>query len=261
MKASVLSLLGVAAAVSAGHYHGEKPSTTSTVYATSVYTITSCKPEVTDCPEKGSVTTDYISLYTTVCPLETESSTYPPTSTEAPWTTSTIYYTTEYTVTACPPTVTNCPVGSKTTETLTTTTYCPVTTEYPTYPPTEYLTYPPSQPSGPSYPPSKASGIVAPPSKPSYPAIPPPVYTTETISTCVPTVITSIYTITAAPAGPTYPVAPVGSGYPAAPPKPYSTGASTGSYPVSSTVPFTGAASANKVGGLMMAVGLVAALL
>jgi chitinase len=41
----------------------------STVYATSVYTITSCAATVTDCPARiGSVTTDIISLYTTWCP-------------------------------------------------------------------------------------------------------------------------------------------------------------------------------------------------
>ncbi len=41
----------------------------STVYATSVYTITSCAATVTNCPARiGSVTTDIISLYTTWCP-------------------------------------------------------------------------------------------------------------------------------------------------------------------------------------------------
>jgi hypothetical protein len=41
----------------------------STVYSTSVYTITSCAATVTNCPARiGSVTTDIISLYTTWCP-------------------------------------------------------------------------------------------------------------------------------------------------------------------------------------------------
>ena len=255
MKASVVSLLGVAAAVSAGY---DKPSTTSTVYTTSVYTITSCAASVTDCPERGSVTTDIISLYTTICPVtETETpSSYtkvpPPTSTEVPWTTSTIYTTTEYTITACPAYVTNCPVGSKTTEVLTSTTYCPVTSSYPAAPPAYSA-------SGVPYPPSSPSAPVSPPSKPSYPAIPPPVLTTVYETTCVPTVITSIYTVTGTPAQtPTYPASGVIT-------KPYSTGSPTGgSYPVgpqNSTVPFTGAAGANKVGGLLMAVGLAAALL
>lgn len=254
MKTSVLSLLGVAAAVSAGY--GDK-STTSTVYTTSVYTITSCAPTVTDCPERGSVTTDIISLYTTICPVtETETNSKPPpppTSSEVPYTTSTIYTTTEYTITACPPTVTNCPYGSKTTETYTTTTYCPVSSTY----------VPP--------PISTSSGLPPPPSPPSTPStspVPPPVLTTVTVSTCVPTVITSIYTVTATPV----PVSTPG-GYPGCnggtaciiTTKPYSTGTPTGgSYPVgpkNSTVPFTGGAGANKVGGLLMAAGLVAALL
>lgn len=41
----------------------------STVYSTTIYTITSCAATVTDCPARlGSVTTDIISLYTTYCP-------------------------------------------------------------------------------------------------------------------------------------------------------------------------------------------------
>jgi chitinase len=43
--------------------------TTSTVYSTTVYTITSCAASVTNCPAKGSVTTEVIPLYTTVCPV------------------------------------------------------------------------------------------------------------------------------------------------------------------------------------------------
>jgi len=44
--------------------------TTSTVYKTSIYTITSCAATVTDCPAKiGLVTTEVISLSTTVCPV------------------------------------------------------------------------------------------------------------------------------------------------------------------------------------------------
>ncbi|KAL5331921.1 hypothetical protein ACEPPN_001461 [Leptodophora sp. 'Broadleaf-Isolate-01'] len=48
--------------------------TTSTVYTTSIYTITSCAPSVTDCPSKlGHVTTEIIKLYTTVCPVTEKS--------------------------------------------------------------------------------------------------------------------------------------------------------------------------------------------
>ncbi|CZT52997.1 uncharacterized protein RSE6_14427 [Rhynchosporium secalis] len=44
--------------------------TTSTVYTTSIYTITSCAPSVTDCPSKfGHVTTEIIIDYTTICPV------------------------------------------------------------------------------------------------------------------------------------------------------------------------------------------------
>lgn len=47
----------------------EVPMTTSTVYISSVYTITSCAATVTNCPNKGSVTTKIISSYTTICPV------------------------------------------------------------------------------------------------------------------------------------------------------------------------------------------------
>jgi len=43
--------------------------TTSTVYSTTIYTITSCHHSVTGC-HLGHVTTDTISLYTTVCPID-----------------------------------------------------------------------------------------------------------------------------------------------------------------------------------------------
>ncbi|KAH8675265.1 concanavalin A-like lectin/glucanase domain-containing protein [Xylariales sp. PMI_506] len=44
--------------------------TTSTVSVTSVYTITSCAPEITDCPARlNQVTTEVIDVYTTVCPV------------------------------------------------------------------------------------------------------------------------------------------------------------------------------------------------
>jgi chitinase len=44
--------------------------TTSTVYSTKTYTITSCAPTVTDCPGKiGQVTTEIIPVSTTICPI------------------------------------------------------------------------------------------------------------------------------------------------------------------------------------------------
>lgn len=110
--------------------------TTSTIYTTSIYTVTSCAPTVTNCPA-GSVTTEVIALTTTVCPVtatatsvtstpETEATTgLITTSTPASMTTSTIYVTSKYTITSCPPTVTNCPVGAVTTAVVVSTTVVP----------------------------------------------------------------------------------------------------------------------------------------
>ncbi|KAI0847622.1 glycoside hydrolase superfamily [Daldinia vernicosa] len=102
--------------------------TTSTVYSTTVYTVTSCAPSVTNCPARGSVVTETIALYTTVCPVtETQKPTQTPTA--VPYT-STIYSTRISTITKCPASVTNCPVGSVTTETIAIeTTIVPTTVE------------------------------------------------------------------------------------------------------------------------------------
>jgi chitinase len=44
--------------------------TTSTVYSTKTYTITSCAPTVTNCPGKiGQVTTEVVAISTTICPV------------------------------------------------------------------------------------------------------------------------------------------------------------------------------------------------
>ncbi|KAJ9619541.1 hypothetical protein H2203_008320 [Taxawa tesnikishii (nom. ined.)] len=47
------------------------PMTTSTVYTTSLRTITSCAATVTDCPARNgpATVTDVVALYTTVCPV------------------------------------------------------------------------------------------------------------------------------------------------------------------------------------------------
>ncbi|PBP15889.1 hypothetical protein BUE80_DR013401 [Diplocarpon rosae] len=107
------------------------PLTTSTVYTTATSTITSCPPSVPNCQE-GQVVTRTESLYTTVYPV-TPQPTNPP-----DLTTSTVYTTISYTVTACPSTVKNCPIGQLTTETLNVyTTVCPVSqpaTPVPTAP-------------------------------------------------------------------------------------------------------------------------------
>ncbi|TGO40934.1 hypothetical protein BHYA_0029g00440 [Botrytis hyacinthi] len=108
--------------------------TTSTAYVTSIYTITSCAATVTDCPGRiGSVTTETISSYTTVCPVTetsgnsgivsstSSSARLPvPTTIVTSYGTSTVYQTSVYTITSCAPSVTDCPArsGQVTTETF-----------------------------------------------------------------------------------------------------------------------------------------------
>lgn len=103
--------------------------TTSTVYTTKIHTITSCAPGVVDC-HQGKVTTETVSLYTTVCPVAPTA--YPekpvstklsvpakmPTETARPRITSTFYATKVHTMTACPPDVTNCPNGKVVTQVM-----------------------------------------------------------------------------------------------------------------------------------------------
>jgi chitinase len=59
--------------------------TTSIVYTTKVYTVTSCAPTVTNCPAKmGQLTTETIVLATTICPVSALTSTsYPSLTTVA----------------------------------------------------------------------------------------------------------------------------------------------------------------------------------
>ncbi|KAE9375012.1 hypothetical protein N431DRAFT_312709, partial [Stipitochalara longipes BDJ] len=45
------------------------PESTSTIFTTVVYTITSCHPTVTNC-SMGHLTTDTLCVYTTICPAE-----------------------------------------------------------------------------------------------------------------------------------------------------------------------------------------------
>ncbi|KFY62998.1 hypothetical protein V496_04270 [Pseudogymnoascus sp. VKM F-4515 (FW-2607)] len=105
------------------------PTLTSTVITTSVYTVTSCAPTVTNCPI-GHVTTDIITSLTTWCP---GNPTYTPVPTTTPvsdeYTTSTVYATNIVTVTKCPQTVTDCPASSTVVVTSVypvSTTVCPV---------------------------------------------------------------------------------------------------------------------------------------
>ncbi|KAG7108510.1 Endochitinase 2 like protein [Verticillium longisporum] len=158
--------------------------TTSTVYATSTRTITSCKPDV-PCT-KGDVVTETIPLYTTVCPVtETGDVTpTPPAITSAPvtsapvWTTSTAYTTKTYTVTSCAPDVAYCPSGQVTTEVTWYTTVCPATGDVPQGPKTD-APQPPKPSGGPHVPQRgneedstpKESGKPIPPVKKPYTTI------------------------------------------------------------------------------------------
>lgn len=63
--------------------------TVSTVYSTSVYSITACAETVTDCPARtGSVTTDVVVVSTTICPIS-NSTAFSPNSQVSPLTAST----------------------------------------------------------------------------------------------------------------------------------------------------------------------------
>ncbi|KAI9903596.1 hypothetical protein N3K66_000125 [Trichothecium roseum] len=121
---------------------------TSTIYTTEITTITSCGPEVPDCPAGGStVVTETIAISTTVCPVTETISNPQTTSTESPEepdvpdvpetpitttydSTSTVYTTEVTTITSCGPEVPDCPAGGSTVVTQTvavSTTVCPVT--------------------------------------------------------------------------------------------------------------------------------------
>ena len=101
-----------------------RPSKTSTIYATSTYTVSSCAPTVTKCPY-GKTTTKVIAISTTVCPDDDDD--YRTTDIPRGYTRSTIYATRTYTVTACKPEVTKCPYGQVTTSVVpVTTTICPI---------------------------------------------------------------------------------------------------------------------------------------
>jgi hypothetical protein len=52
--------------------------TTSTVYGTTVYTVTQCPKTITNCPVDSTVVvTKTIALYTTVCPVESQATSTP----------------------------------------------------------------------------------------------------------------------------------------------------------------------------------------
>ncbi|KAJ4321058.1 Chitinase 2 [Fusarium piperis] len=87
---------------------------TKTVYTTRVHTVTKCPPEVVNCPV-GSVTTETIPVYTTVCPV-TEKPQPVPTKVPGHSETKTLYTAKIYTPTECPAGADDCVVGKPTTE-------------------------------------------------------------------------------------------------------------------------------------------------
>ncbi|RTE68594.1 hypothetical protein BHE90_017029 [Fusarium euwallaceae] len=87
--------------------------TTSTACTTKVYTVTKCPPEVVNCPV-GSVATETIPVYTTVCPV-TEKPQPVPTKVPGHSETKTLYTAKIYTPTECPAGANAC-VGKPTTE-------------------------------------------------------------------------------------------------------------------------------------------------
>lgn len=132
--------------------------TTSTIYSTSVRTVTSCEPAATYCPASyTTVVTDIIPISTTVCTVSKPAPTYG-------YMTSTIYATTIHTVTSCSSTVEYCPASStvEVTEVYAiSTTVCPVTEEGPSYPTQTVHTY---TTQGPYYP------VITPPTTTLYPS-------------------------------------------------------------------------------------------
>ncbi|KAM0244258.1 hypothetical protein ACHAQJ_010767, partial [Trichoderma viride] len=56
---------------------------TSTVFTTSLRTITQCPPEVTNCPTRPKTVTDTIALYTTICPVTAAEGSHPSSSAPA----------------------------------------------------------------------------------------------------------------------------------------------------------------------------------
>ncbi|KAM0307650.1 hypothetical protein HYE67_000673 [Fusarium culmorum] len=112
---------------------GAVSMTTSTVCTTRVHTVTQCPPEVVDCLF-GSVTTETIPLYTTVCPVTDKAKHTGYATQYAPppqYETRTVYTTSVHAINKCAPGVIDCPYGSVTTETIPVyTTICPVTEAY-----------------------------------------------------------------------------------------------------------------------------------
>ncbi|TAQ89509.1 hypothetical protein B7494_g2175 [Chlorociboria aeruginascens] len=235
---------------------------TSTIKQTSVHTISECASTVTDCPyTTAPVTTTYVNEYTTICPVTATETSAPVTSSAPAEVVSTVISTQEFTISSCAPEVTNCPYRSSSS--------APIATTVPASSASQSVGVPAS-----SSPVSLPGGLVSSPIvtpvestvpvvpvKSTTPVIPPiettaapaptssPVLSVVTISTCVPTVITSV--ITVSPSAPSSASkAPV---------------ASTGVVPVgpkNSTIPYASAngASSQMASGLLIAAGMAIAL-
>jgi len=203
--------------------------TTATITKTHEITISSCKEEVTDCPYKTKpVVTKTEEVYTTVCPKSEVTKHYPPKTEKTDKHESTKTYTTTYakqTTETKYETVTITKPGEThpVYETKTIKTEYPVeTTE------TKYETVTKPVETHPVYETKTNEG------KPSKPVETHPVETHPVVTYPVHGPSTTVH----APIG-------TGTGYPKATP----------------TYEFTGAAGSNKVGGLLIAAGLAAALL
>ncbi|KAF5552502.1 endochitinase 2 precursor [Fusarium phyllophilum] len=87
---------------------------TKTVFTTSIHTVTMCPPEVADCPY-GSVTTETIPVYTTVCPVTEKSK---PAPTDVPYNhkIKTLYTSQVNAISHCAPGTPDCVIGAITTE-------------------------------------------------------------------------------------------------------------------------------------------------
>ncbi|PKK44405.1 hypothetical protein CI102_12022, partial [Trichoderma harzianum] len=231
---------------------GAPQYSTSTIYTTTVRTITQCPPEVTNCPIRPQTVTDTIAISTTICPVTATEKTPGQPGYTAPGaeptttTTATSYITQTFTVTRCPPGTPNCPVGSVT------------TTVYPNGPngPSEIPTLvsqtvpaytPPAvTPVAPSAPASVPPVVIAPPPASSAAAVTPvvPPYAPPPVGTAP---------VVPPPAG----TAPAGSPVytaPANPPAPAGTnpaGPPAGGNPGSGVPPVNGA---GRVGGSLFAV-------
>ena len=152
MRASVAVVAIIAGVASAVPQYGYGGYSESVVYSTEEVTVTSCGPEVTNCPAKAysspapySAPAPYSTPapYSAPAPYTTAAPAYTPApyssaaavayNVSVPLTTKTIYSTSLITVTSCAAYVTNCP--AKSTVVLTSvvpisTTVCPVEKEY-----------------------------------------------------------------------------------------------------------------------------------